>query len=88
MTEAHVPAPAKHSTNPKKITASNVDKVQGVPMWITQARIIHNVEGFIKSHFSAATVNKRLVQKGLTQDEVDSSELLQPRYSPMAAFLP
>jgi hypothetical protein len=32
---AHVPAPAKTSTNPMKIAASIVDKVQGVRMWIT-----------------------------------------------------
>jgi hypothetical protein len=35
MTEAHVPALAKTSTNAMKIAASILDKVQEVCMWIT-----------------------------------------------------
>jgi hypothetical protein len=35
MAVAHVPAPAKTSTNPVNIAASMVDRVQGVRMWIT-----------------------------------------------------
>jgi hypothetical protein len=33
--EAHVPAPAKISTKPRKMAASIVEKVQGLRMWIT-----------------------------------------------------
>jgi len=35
MVDAQLPALARTNTNPKKISASVVDRVQGVRMWIT-----------------------------------------------------
>jgi hypothetical protein len=38
MALAHVPAPATTSTDPKKMSASKVERVQGVRMWKTPAK--------------------------------------------------